>query len=322
MSMNMDSTKRCGLLAGSRQSQKITINNHDLQLLQRRFALANLSIPLIGLLLAIGLLMLSGIGAVDIGLLVSMYALTIVGITVGFHRQFAHCTFQTSTAVRIILAILGSMAVQGPVIQWVSNHRRHHQYSDLPEDPHSPHFYKGQQLVGWSGLWHAHVGWMLDGEVSNSMLFAKDLIRDSAIARVNQLYLGWVILGLVIPAILEGVFTWTWMGAAKGFLWGGLVRVFLVHHATWSINSITHMYGSRPFDTREQSTNNMWLAIPTFGEAWHNNHHAFPNSAIFGLEWWQIDKGGWVIRLLEKAHLVWDVKAPTAGMIEAKKQAS
>ncbi|AOX01786.1 acyl-CoA desaturase [Moorena producens PAL-8-15-08-1] len=312
--MQLDTTAKFESVTSSRK--KITIGNDDLKQLQRRFALATVLIPFLGSVLAIGLLWRSGIGAVEVALLISMYALTIIGITVGFHRHFAHCAFKTNIAVRIIFAILGSMAAQGPVIHWVSNHRRHHQYSDQSGDPHSPHLYEGIR-----GLWHGHIGWMLNSEVTNAAVFAKDLLRDSAIAKVNQLYLTWVILGLAIPGVLGGVVTGTWMGAWQGFLWGGLVRIFLAHHVTWSINSITHLYGSRPFDTSEQSTNNLWLAIPSFGEAWHNNHHAFPNSGKFGLQWWEIDLGYWIIRTLEFAGLVWEVKTPTAGMIEAKKAA-
>ena len=312
--MQLDSTGQVESFRSSKK--KITIGNDQLKQLQRRFALATVLIPFLGSVLAIGLLWLTGIGAVEVALLLSMYALSIIGITVGFHRHFAHCAFRTNIAVRIILAILGSMAAQGPVIHWVSNHRRHHQYSDQSGDPHSPHLYEGIR-----GLWHGHIGWMLNSEVTNAAVFAKDLLRDSAIAKVNQLYLTWVILGLAIPGVLGGVVTGTWMGAWQGFLWGGLVRIFLAHHVTWSINSITHLYGSRPFDTSEQSTNNLWLAIPSFGEAWHNNHHAFPNSGKFGLQWWEIDLGYWIIRTLEFAGLVWEVKTPTVGMIEAKKAA-
>ena len=255
----------------------------------------------------------------EIGLLVSLYILTLVGISVGFHRLFSHSTFQAHVAVKILLAILGSMACQGPLIYWVSNHRRHHQYSDKPGDPHSPYYIEEEAIDPILGLWHAQVGWTFTHEITNTFLFAKDLLRDSVISKVNQLYYFWVLLGLVIPTVLGGILTGTSMGLLSGFLWGGCIRLFLSYHFTNSINSITHLYGKRPFDTKEQSTNNICLAIPTIGEAWHNNHHAFPNSAKFGLQWWQVDLGYWVIRTLEVFGLAWDVKAPTAGMIEAKK---
>ncbi|MEM7552759.1 MAG: acyl-CoA desaturase [Cyanobacteria bacterium P01_A01_bin.84] len=307
----------------SNKNRKITIKNYYLKKLQQRFALATILIPFIGSIVSIGLLAVLNINRFEIWLLITMYVLTMIGITVGFHRHFSHSSFKANFYIKIILAIFGSMAAQGPLIHWISNHRRHHQYSDKLRDTHSPHIYNGQnktqKFPKLCGFWHAHIGWMINGEVTNSALFARDLLQDSVIAKVNQLYLLWVVLGLVIPAFLEGMITASWIGVLQGFLWGGLVRIFLVHHATWSINSITHLYGKRPFDTKEHSTNNIWLAIPTGGEAWHNNHHAFPNSAKFGLEWWQFDIGYWVINFLEKLGLVWDVKSPTARMIEAKK---
>lgn len=296
--------KKVNQLTAQAKKQQITIDNESLSNLQKSFALFTILIPFFGTILAICLLGQLGIGAVEIGLFSIMYALTMMGITVGFHRQFSHRSFETNKIVRAILVILGSMAAEGPVIHWVSNHRRHHQYSDRQGDPHSPHLAAGKM----GGFWNAHIGWMLNGEITNSTLFAKDLLRDPLITKLNKLYFVWVILGLAIPSVLGGVMIGTWMGVLQGFLWGGLVRIFLVHHATWSINSITHLYGSSPFNTSESSKNNIWLAIPTGGEAWHNNHHAFPNSAIFGLEWWQIDLGGWVIRFLEKTGLVWDVR--------------
>jgi stearoyl-CoA desaturase (delta-9 desaturase) len=210
------------------------------------------------------------------------------------------------------------MSAQGPVIQWASIHRRHHKYSDRPGDPHSPLIYQGEKWGTLRGLWHGQVAWMLNSDVTNTAVFAKDLLRDPIITKVNRLYLTWVVLGLAIPAILDGLFTWTWIGILQGFLWGGLVRIFCVNHAFWTINSIAHCYGQRPFDTEEYSHNTFWLSLANFGEAWHNNHHAFPHSALLGLKWWQIDIGGWVILALKKVGLVWDLKTPTAGMITEK----
>ncbi|MBE9170248.1 acyl-CoA desaturase [Pleurocapsales cyanobacterium LEGE 06147] len=299
--------------------QKITTANAQLQKIQRKFSFAAVLVPFLGSVVAVGLLPYTGIGPVEIWLLVSMYVLTTLGLEIGFHRHFSHRAFQTTNVIRVILTILGSMAAVGHVIHWVSHHRGHHPYSDQPGDPHSPYLNtKGQNLNQLRGLWHAHIGWLFESEFPN-VLLAKDLLRDPVIVKVNQLYLLWVILGFAIPAALGGVFTGTWMGVLQGLLWGGFVRVFLVHHAFWSINSITHTFGSRPFDSKDRSTNNIWLAIPTLGASWHNNHHAFPNSAMVGLEWWQIDPSGWLIRILEAVGLVWDVKVPTAGKIEAKK---
>ena len=298
---------------------KITIESKYLQNAYKRLSFLVVLIPTIGALIGLGLFCQSGISAWEIGLLVGMYTLTALGLEVGFHRYFSHHAFQTTTAIRIMLAILGSMAVGGGVIYWVAHHRRHHQYTDRSGDLHSPHL-QGNGIGGrLRGLWHAHVGWILQGEITNSMLFAKDLLRDPIIARINQLQPIWVVLGLVIPAVLGGVMTETWIGVFRGFLWGGLVRIFLVHQFIWSTNSICHVYGSRPFKTGDLSTNNIWLAIPTFGQSWHNNHHAFPNSAIVGLEWWQIDLSAWVIRALEVVGLAWDVKVPKVATIESKK---
>ncbi|NEO41304.1 MAG: acyl-CoA desaturase [Moorea sp. SIOASIH] len=315
--MQLDSITE--LLTGSSKTQKIKIESEHLKTVGLLHAWAILLIPFLGLVVAIAQVSLSGIGAMEVGLLVGMYALTYAGITVGFHRQFAHCSFRTNTAVRVILAILGSMAAQGSVIYWVANHRRHHQYSDQSGDPHSPHLH-GDALRGHlRGLWHAQIGWMFLHEFTNPLKFAKDLLRDPVISRVNRLYFWWIFLGLAVPAVLGGLLTWTWWGVFSGFLWGGLIRIFLVGQFTFFINSITHLYGNRTFDTREQSTNNIWIAIPTLGESWHNNHHAFPNSAVFGLKWWQIELGAWIVRALEKASLAWDIKVPTTEMLNAKK---
>lgn len=299
----------------SKSSLNMTIANDYLQTIYRRVALVTVLVPFLGSVVAVESLWNFGIGAVEVGLLLGMYALTTFGIEVGFHRHFSHHAFQTTTTIRVILAILGSMAAQGGVVYWVAHHRRHHQYTDLPGDPHSPHLHKNS----WRGLWHAHLGWTLEGEVTNSIVFAKDLLRDPVIGRVNQLQQVWVILGLALPTVLGGLLTMTWIGALQGFLWGGLARVFLAHQVINSTNSICHVYGSRPFNSSDRSTNNIWLSIPSWGQSWHNNHHAFPNSAIVGLHWWQIDLGGWVIRLLEKLGLAWNVEVPTASLIEAKK---
>ena len=297
----------------------ITIENKYLQDAYKKLSFLIVLIPTISALIGLGTLYRFGISAWELGLLVGMFTLTTIGLEIGFHRYFSHHAFQTNTAIRIILAILGSMGAGGGVIYWVAHHRRHHQYTDRSGDTHSPHLH-GDGINGQlRGLWHAHVGWILQGEITNSMLFAKDLLRDPIIAKINRLQIVWVILGLVIPAILGGLITKTWSGVWQGLLWGGLVRIFLVHQSIWSINSICHVYGNRPFDTGDRSTNNIWLAIPTFGQSWHNNHHAFPDSAIVGLHWWQIDPSAWIIRALETVGLVWNVKTPKAATVKSKK---
>ncbi|MGK7872425.1 MAG: acyl-CoA desaturase [Xenococcaceae cyanobacterium] len=278
------------------------------------------AIPFIGFITAIVLLWWFPLSLVEVGLFIGMWFLTQIGFSVGWHRLFSHNAFKTSTPIRVILAILGSMAAPGPLILAVAAHRRHHEFADKPEDPHSPHLYGEGFGAKLRGLWHAHEGWLVTNkEHANTIHYVPDLLRDQAITTVSRYYQVWVLLGLVIPAVLGGVLTGLWMGAFQGFLWGGLVRIFLVNNLINGVNSIAHVFGRRAFNTNDHSQNNLCLVLPALGEGWHNNHHAFPQSAIFGLEWWQIDIGGWVIRVLEKLGLVWDVKAPTAAMIEAKK---
>jgi stearoyl-CoA desaturase (delta-9 desaturase) len=237
------------------------------------------------------------------------YLLTGVGITVGFHRLLTHRSFKTSPALRAVFAALGSAAVEGPVIEWVANHRKHHQFSDEPGDPHSPHVDHGS---GWrgalGGLFHAHVGWILGGDaLADERHYAKDLLADPAVRFVDRTFVLWVVLGLAFPFALGFALTGSIVGGLTGLLWGGAVRMFCLHHATFSINSLCHFFGRRSFATGDQSRNLLWLALPTLGEAWHNNHHAFPTSARHGLRWWQLDPSGWLIAGLERAGLVWDV---------------
>lgn len=299
---------------------KKTIANARLQAAQHLHALVVSSSSLLGLVVAISLLLLGNpISAVEIGIFLGCTVVIGTGTSVGFHRHFTHRSFKATTPVRVAFAILGSMAAQGPLIFWVALHRLHHEHSDQPGDPHSPHFH-GSDFIGMvRGLWYAHVAWTFSYEVPNATYYASDLLRDKVLLKVSQMYFFWVFLGLLIPTALGGVLAGTWMGAFYGFLWGGLVRMFFWHNMVWCITSVAHVFGNRPLDSGDKSTNNFWLAIPTMGESWHNNHHAFPHAAITGLEWWQIDLSGWVIRALEKVGLVWDVKLPTASMIAAKK---
>ena len=237
------------------------------------------------------------------------YLLTGLGITVGFHRLLTHRSFKTSAPMRGLLAALGSAAVEGPVIEWVANHRKHHQFSDEPGDPHSPHVEHGSGLRGaLVGLYHAHVGWIFKGDaLADREHYAKDLLADPVVAFVDRMFLLWVLAGLAFPFLLGLALTGTLLGGLTALLWGGAVRMFCLHHATFSINSLCHFFGRRRFDTADQSRNVSWLALPTLGEAWHNNHHAFPTSARHGLRWWQLDLSGWFIAALESTGLVWDV---------------
>ncbi len=245
----------------------------------------------------------------DLVVLGVTYALTGLGITVGFHRLFTHRSFKTSRAMRAVLAVLGSMAVEGPVIEWVSTHRKHHSYSDQPGDPHSPHL---DELPGWRGalrgLGHAHVGWMFRGkDMANPARYARDLVADRDLRFISRMFPLWVAVGLAVPFGLGLALTGSWVGGLTGLLWGGAVRIFLLHHVTFSINSLCHFFGQRPFSTGDESRNLAWLAPLSFGEAWHNNHHAFPTSAAHGLRRWQVDPGAWLISSLERCHLAWDV---------------
>jgi stearoyl-CoA desaturase (Delta-9 desaturase) len=245
----------------------------------------------------------------DVAVLALVYVLTALGVTVGFHRLLTHRSFKTSAPLRGLLAALGSAAVQGPVIEWVANHRKHHQFSDQPGDPHSPHVGHGS---GWrgaiAGLYHAHVGWILDGDaMADRERYAKDLLADPVVSFVDRTFLLWVLAGLALPFALGVALTGTVLGGLTALLWGGAVRMFLLHHATFSINSLCHFFGRRRFATEDESRNLQWLALPTLGEAWHNNHHAFPTSARHGLRWWQLDPSAWLIALLARLGLAWDV---------------
>jgi stearoyl-CoA desaturase (Delta-9 desaturase) len=251
-----------------------------------------------------------GFGWVELGLLLGMYVLTALGITVGFHRLFTHRSFQTNRIIQFVLAALGSMAAQGPLLRWVAVHRRHHQHSDQPEDPHSPHGH-GRGLLGLlRGLWHAHMGWLLRPEPADLDRYAGDLRRDKPLRVASALFPVWLAVGLVLPAILGGLLTGTWAGVLLGLLWGGLARIFLVHHVTWSVNSVCHLWGGQPYPDGDQSRNNLVFGVLALGEGWHNNHHAFPTSARHGLRWWQLDLSYLFIRGLALLRLAWNVRLP------------
>jgi stearoyl-CoA desaturase (delta-9 desaturase) len=244
----------------------------------------------------------------DVLILAILYVPTGLGITVGFHRLFTHRSFKAGPAVRGVLAALGSAAVEGPVIEWVANHRKHHAYSDRDGDPHSPHVGHGD---GWRaafrGLFHAHVGWLFRSEFANEERYARDLLADPVVRFVDRTFVLWTLVGLAIPFALGLALSGTLAGGLTALLWGGAVRIFLLHHVTFSINSLCHFYGRRRFDTDDESRNLAWLAPLSMGEAWHNNHHAFPTSASHGLRWWEIDPSAVVIRALQATGLAWDV---------------
>jgi stearoyl-CoA desaturase (Delta-9 desaturase) len=237
------------------------------------------------------------------------YVLTGLGVTVGFHRHLTHRAFKAKPWVRGTLAILGSAAIEGPVIAWVADHRKHHAFSDVEGDPHSPHVDHGSGLKGaLRGLIHAHVGWLfIHTHRGSKQRYAPDLLKDPMIVWIDRTFLLWVAAGLLAAFALGGLIGQSWEAALTGLLWGGAVRMLVVHHVTYSINSLCHFFGRRAFDTGDESRNLAWLAPFTFGEAWHNNHHAFPTSFEHGMRRWQLDPSRWVIRGMERLGLVWDV---------------
>jgi stearoyl-CoA desaturase (delta-9 desaturase) len=275
------------------------------------------TVPLLGVVAAAFLLWGWGFGWVDLGLLVGMYLLTMIGVTVGFHRLFTHRSFQASRPVQFVLGVLGSMTFQGPLIPWVGRHRVHHHFSDEDGDPHSPHT-RGTGFWGaLRGFWHAHIGWAFAPMEEGMERYAGDLCRSPMLRAVSALFPLWALLGLLIPTAV-GLAVGGWFGAITGFVWGGLVRIFLGHHVTWSVNSVCHLWGSRPYRSDDESRNNAVVGVLALGEGWHNNHHAFPSSARHGLRWWQIDIAYWVIRALVLCRLAWKVRLPTAEELAAR----
>jgi stearoyl-CoA desaturase (delta-9 desaturase) len=285
------------------------------KLRQQAHAATMFLVPFVGTVLAITLGIRDGIGPIEIALLCSMYLLTMLGISIGFHRHASHGAFDARPAARWALLALGSMAAQGSVFYWVTNHRRHHHRSDRPGDPHSPVFDGERALGGLRGLLHAHVGWTFAHGITNVFEYGKDLYKDPLLRRVDRSYYTLVTAGILAPALIAGLATWSIRGAVLGMLWGGLVRMFVVQHLTLATNSITHAFGTQPFTTKDHSRNHGVLALLNAGEGWHNNHHAFPFSAYTGIEPWQIDVGGWLVAGLEKCSLVFNVKRPTATAI-------
>ena len=232
-----------------------------------------------------------------------------LGVTVGFHRLFTHRSFKTTPALRFIFAVLGSAAIEGPVISWVADHRKHHAFSDKEGDPHSPHVGHGGGIKGaLAGLAHAHVGWLfIHTQRGAKKRYAPDLVADPIVAFVDRTFVTWALLGLGIAFALGAAIGQSLKAGVTGLLWGGAVRMLVVHHVTYSINSLCHFFGSRRFDTDDESRNLMWLAPFSFGEAWHNNHHAFPTSAAHGMRRFEFDISALVIRALERFGLAWDV---------------
>jgi stearoyl-CoA desaturase (delta-9 desaturase) len=273
---------------------------------ERATNLAGVVVPFLGLFAAVLLLWQRWVDLADLALLAGFYLLTAVGVTVGFHRLLTHRSFQTHPFTERTFAILGSLSVEGSVLDWVADHRKHHAHTDEEGDPHSPHIGHGS---GLKGFWHAHAGWLTETQgQADWKRYARDLYEDPAMRRIGKRFPLWAALSLLLPTLAGfALHDWTVQGAIRGLIWGGLVRIFLVHHVTWSVNSVCHFFGRRRFATEDRSTNVAWLAIPSLGESWHHNHHAFPRSARHGLRWYEVDLSAVIITGLEKLGLAWSV---------------
>jgi stearoyl-CoA desaturase (delta-9 desaturase) len=267
--------------------------------------------PLAALVTAVPFAWGWGLNWVDVGIFLVFYGVSGLGITVAYHRYFTHGSFKAKHWLHVAMAIAGSMAVQGPVITWVADHRRHHAFSDRDGDPHSPWAFGTTPVAIVKGFWHAHMGWLFERDQSNAERFAPDLVKDPAIKKVDDLFWLWTLLSLTLPALLGGLITWSFAGALSAFFWAGLVRICVLHHVTWSVNSICHMIGERPFAARDKSANFWPLAIFSFGESWHNLHHADPTSARHGVQRGQIDISARLIWIFEKVGWVHSVRWPT-----------
>jgi stearoyl-CoA desaturase (Delta-9 desaturase) len=289
-------------------------------LIWQRVSIVVMSVlPIAGVVLAMWGLWGTAISGVDVALFAAFYAFTALGITVGFHRLLTHQSFRAPTAVRVLFAVAGSMAIQGSVIDWVATHRRHHAYSDRAGDPHSPHVdMQGGRYGLLKGLWYGHMGWMFSPDATVQKAWAPDLLRDEPIRRVSAAFPALLVATFALPALLGGLITGSVAGAVSALIWAGLVRMFVLHHVTWSINSICHVFGTRPFESHDEARNNPVMALLGFGEGWHNGHHAFPASARHGIRWWEFDASWLVIRGLSLLGLASNVKSPTATQIERR----
>jgi stearoyl-CoA desaturase (delta-9 desaturase) len=278
-----------------------------------------IAVPFLALLAAVPVAWGDALHWRDIAIAAVLYVFTGLGITVGFHRFFTHGSFRANRPLTILLAVAGSMAIEGPVVRWVADHRRHHAFSDREGDPHSPWRYGENVTALLRGLFHAHVGWLFDPENTNPRRYAPDLLRDRGVMLVSRLFAPLAAFSLGLPALLGFLITGTWQGALSSFFWASLVRVALLHHVTWSINSICHAMGRRPFRSRDRSGNVWWLALLSFGESWHNLHHADPTCARHGVLPGQIDSSARTIWIFEKLGWATNVRWPDAARVVAKR---
>jgi stearoyl-CoA desaturase (delta-9 desaturase) len=287
----------------------------------RAMLLLFIAVPFVALLAAVPVAWGWGLGWLDLTIATVAYLIMGHGITVGFHRYFTHGSFRANRPLKIALAVAGSMAIEGPVIQWVADHRRHHAFSDRDGDPHSPWRYGDTIPALTKGLLFAHMGWLFDLEQTNPRRYAPDLVKDPDIQRVSRFFPWLVLTSLALPAVIGGLLSWSWQGALTAFFWASLVRISLLHHVTWSINSICHTIGQQPFKSRDHSGNVWWLALLSGGESWHNLHHADPTCARHGVLPGQIDSSARVIWIFEKLGWATDVRWPKADRLSARRAA-
>jgi stearoyl-CoA desaturase (delta-9 desaturase) len=286
---------------------------------ERAMLAAFIAVPFLALIAAVPVVWGRGLGWRDVAIGTGAYVVTGLGITVGYHRFFTHGSFKAARPLKIALAVAGSLAIEGPVVRWVADHRRHHAFSDRNGDPHSPWRYGESAAALAKGLLYAHLGWMFDPEQANPRRYTPDLLADPDVARVSRAFPALVATSLLLPAAVGGLLSWSWQGAVTAFFWGSLVRVSLLHHVTWSINSICHALGRRPFRSRDRSGNVWWLALLSFGESWHNLHHADPTCARHGVLPGQIDLSARMIRTFELLGWARDVRWPTPGRLDARR---
>jgi len=305
--------------ATRKRDHRVIRSRHFHKLQRRHFLLFDI-LPFFGTLVALGLLFYRPVGALELALFFGFWLVTGLGLTVGYHRLFTHQAFATGTAVSSLLIIMGSMAGRGPMISWAAMHRRHHELSDHEGDLHSPNLHGAGFAARLHGFLHAHLTWMVEHDYPNVAHYVPDLMAARTLVKVNSLYYVWVLLGLFIPAAIGGLVSGSLWGAFTGLLWGGVVRMFVVEQTMSALNSVLHTFGRRPFITRDDHSGNLALmALFGWGEGWHNNHHAFPYSAAFGLRWFEFDPGFLFIRLLEGLGLAWDVKVPSPEKIARRK---
>jgi stearoyl-CoA desaturase (delta-9 desaturase) len=282
----------------------------------RHFMVAATIVPLIGMAVAVVLLWNRLVGWTELGIFLALYFFTAVGISVGYHRLLAHRSFKAVKPVRLLLALAGTLSAQGPAITWAAHHRRHHSAADHEGDPHSPHLGSDHIL---KGLWHAHVGWLFDESLTSDPLrYVPDLIREKEIRWMSRHFVALVLAGIVLPGVVAYAITQRPLALLTGMLWGGVVRIFLLDHVTWAINSVGHVIGRRPFATDDHSHNLPLLSVVSLGENFHNNHHAFPNSASIGLRRSELDLGYLLVRGLERLGLASDVRRPSARRIRER----